>query len=85
MATTTELPSSCEILDLGRATIGVSYDPGYPGNLTGHPDTWEPAEPRGIESLYVLLRSRNVWARVMPETCPELEADLWQHIETAES
>lgn len=30
-------------------------DPGCPAVTTGHPDTWEPGEPRCMDRLYVYL------------------------------
>jgi hypothetical protein len=80
----TALPDSCLILQLSNVTVGVDFDPGYPGSYSGHPDSWEPAEPAGIEQLFVLLPSKDQWVKVDPHTVGDLEARVMSELTEGE-
>lgn len=80
----TALPNSCQILQLDGVTVGVDFDPGYPGNYSGHPESWEPAEPAGIEQLFILLPSKDQWVQVDPQTVGTVAARVINHLTEGE-
>jgi hypothetical protein len=54
-------------------------DWGYPGNMSGHPDSWEPPEPRDLGDTFLLVRDR--WIPMDLDEAMEIEKRIWIALE----